>query len=345
MHVRVEYPKGMGNMKNLYVIGNGFDIAHGLPSRYIDFKEWLQNNQEDIYDKLVEYFPDVANEDLEWWSDFENNLDTLSAHEAIYRNANENYPNFGSDDFRDADYHIAEYETGKEIRNLYFEIQEAFESWIKQLGEPTRNYRFKLPLNTFFLTFNYTDTLQDYYKISSDDIFFIHGRESVGEPLIFGHAGNPSHIHEGTEIDYPDLPDNLNPEDYESWYEQNSDDFIVISSREAAQRAILGFQKPTEELISRYRIFFGRCYFLESITFLGFAFSNVDIPYLKAIFNQIDFKKIKITAYYYSENDLISIKSFMSNYDIPQYNHRILHSSYHPHKEYITPEIPNLFDD
>ena len=34
-------------MKNLYVIGNGFDIAHGLPSRYIDFKEWLQNNQEE----------------------------------------------------------------------------------------------------------------------------------------------------------------------------------------------------------------------------------------------------------------------------------------------------------
>ena len=345
MHVRVEYPKGLEKMKNLYVIGNGFDIAHGIHSEYSNFKKWFEENQEDIYDKFVNYFPDAANEKSDWWSDFENNLDTLSAHEAIYRNANENYPNFGSDDFRDADYHRAEYETEQEIRNLYFEIQEAFESWIKQLGEPTKNYRFKLPPNTFFLTFNYTDTLQDYYNVSSDNIFYIHGRASIGDALIFGHSGNPAHINEGTEMDYPDPPDNLNPEDYERWYEQNSDDFIVSSSREAAQRAILEFQKPTEELISKYRIFFGQCCNLESITFLGFAFSNVDRPYLEAIFNQIDLNKIKITAYFHTEKDLKSIKSFMNNYNIPQDNLRILPSSCHPHREYIIPEIPNLFDD
>ena len=28
MHMHVDYPKGLANMKHLYVIGNGFDIAH-----------------------------------------------------------------------------------------------------------------------------------------------------------------------------------------------------------------------------------------------------------------------------------------------------------------------------
>ena len=344
MHEFIDYPKGLATMKNLYVIGNGFDIAHGLPSRYLDFKKWLQENQMDIYEKLIEFFPDVANEDLKWWSDFENNLDTLSAHEAIFRNASEYYPDFGSDEFRDRDYHRAEYETEQEIRNLYYEIQKSFELWVKQLGKPIKKYKLKLPTNTFFLTFNYTDTLQDYYKISSDNILYIHGRESIGDSLIFGHSGNPYHITEGTELEYPEPPNKLDPEDYEQWIEQNSDDYFVISARQAAQHAIYEFKKPTEELISKYRIFFGRCSNLESITFLGLSFSSVDIPYLDAIFNHIDLKNIKITAYYFSGQDFKSITSFMNRYNIPQNNLTILHSSIHPHKEYINPEIPNLFD-
>ncbi len=30
--------------ENLYVIGNGFDIAHNYPTRYADFREWLVAN-------------------------------------------------------------------------------------------------------------------------------------------------------------------------------------------------------------------------------------------------------------------------------------------------------------
>ena len=28
-------------MSNLFIIGNGFDIAHGLPTKYADFKNIL----------------------------------------------------------------------------------------------------------------------------------------------------------------------------------------------------------------------------------------------------------------------------------------------------------------
>lgn len=28
-------------MKELYIIGNGFDLRHGLPTKYENFKDWL----------------------------------------------------------------------------------------------------------------------------------------------------------------------------------------------------------------------------------------------------------------------------------------------------------------
>lgn len=30
-------------MSNLFIIGNGFDIAHGLPTKYADFKKYLSD--------------------------------------------------------------------------------------------------------------------------------------------------------------------------------------------------------------------------------------------------------------------------------------------------------------
>lgn len=30
----------------LYIIGNGFALAHGMPPRYADFKQWMIDNKE-----------------------------------------------------------------------------------------------------------------------------------------------------------------------------------------------------------------------------------------------------------------------------------------------------------
>lgn len=34
-------------MKNLFIIGNGFDIAHGFKTQYSCFKEWIENLLDD----------------------------------------------------------------------------------------------------------------------------------------------------------------------------------------------------------------------------------------------------------------------------------------------------------
>ena len=46
-------------MDKLYVIGNGFDKHHGMPCGYIDFKKWLRNNRQDVYDNLMRLYGDI----------------------------------------------------------------------------------------------------------------------------------------------------------------------------------------------------------------------------------------------------------------------------------------------
>jgi len=80
-------------MKNLYVIGNGFDLHHGMKTSYTDFRDWL-----------------IAHES----SVLENNLATAVTSEVVKEEVQENYPDFGSDDFRDSDWYAAE------IANTHF---------------------------------------------------------------------------------------------------------------------------------------------------------------------------------------------------------------------------------
>ena len=38
-------------MKKLFIIGNGFDIAHGLPTKYSDFQNYLINKYPEASDE------------------------------------------------------------------------------------------------------------------------------------------------------------------------------------------------------------------------------------------------------------------------------------------------------
>lgn len=55
------------NMSRLYIIGNGFDIAHGIPCRYSDFRRYCKEEMPEMYEKLNRYYD--GGDKL--WSDFE----------------------------------------------------------------------------------------------------------------------------------------------------------------------------------------------------------------------------------------------------------------------------------
>lgn len=55
--------------ESLFIIGNGFDIYHGLRSRYSDFKNYLSGSDPTVHDLVDEFIP--LNEN---WSDLEQAL-------------------------------------------------------------------------------------------------------------------------------------------------------------------------------------------------------------------------------------------------------------------------------
>lgn len=41
--------------KHLYIIGNGFDLHHGINSSYKNFQEWMYENHPDVIEKSMRY--------------------------------------------------------------------------------------------------------------------------------------------------------------------------------------------------------------------------------------------------------------------------------------------------
>lgn len=42
-------------VKHLYIIGNGFDLHHGINSSYKDFQEWMYENNPDVIEKPMRF--------------------------------------------------------------------------------------------------------------------------------------------------------------------------------------------------------------------------------------------------------------------------------------------------
>lgn len=60
---------------DLFIIGKGFDLAHGMPTKYDDFKRWLiENDRIDIIQELQHAFPGMKGREYLLWSDFETAL-------------------------------------------------------------------------------------------------------------------------------------------------------------------------------------------------------------------------------------------------------------------------------
>lgn len=43
-------------MKHLYIIGNGFDLHHGIPSGYHSYRQWLEENHPGVLYLIDEYY-------------------------------------------------------------------------------------------------------------------------------------------------------------------------------------------------------------------------------------------------------------------------------------------------
>ena len=156
-------------MKNkLFVIGNGFDLAHNLPTRFVpDFKHVAQKYEQDNFWDLYQ-----SNED-DIWSDFENLLgcpDFSSLEEIFYGYE----PDYMSDKESDRDGIIYQVELNGKLQDALYEFAD---NAVEFLCNIERNVFFEQILDSdgYYITFNYTHTLEDIYDIPLEQILHIHG--------------------------------------------------------------------------------------------------------------------------------------------------------------------------
>lgn len=173
----------------LHIVGNGFDLAHGIASSYADFKDYAWKHGDQYLMGLLETcYPDVNpwNGELYLWSDLERalgNLDFQAAFEA------------STDDIQLEDGHegryIAQMEDAPEflLGMMFDAFHRVFEDWVNDIDnnvDPIPN------LSHFgggdnYLSFNYIDTLEKVYGVPRNKINYIHGRRNSNDEIIVGH--------------------------------------------------------------------------------------------------------------------------------------------------------------
>lgn len=267
-------------MKKLFIIGNGFDLSHKLPTRYSDFKNYLTKkfpsadteavsvpestiNQDgdEVYNKteVVSFLLKIISEvEGDEWNNLETTLGRL------------NYCDYFSPfELRDDDkeYHTI-YNNESIAKNIFgavYMIKQFFSDWIDEVDitnvQEDIRMRDLFRNNDLFLSFNYTETLEKIYGIKN--VCHIHGVR--GSDIIFGH---------GSTFD-------------SSYYEQK-----FTGSEEYMQDLQNSLKKDTKRAIEKHKYFFDKLAGVEMIYSCGFSFSDVDLIYIKEICKNINTKKV-----------------------------------------------------
>lgn len=265
-----------GNMITLYVIGNGFDLHHKLPTSYSYF--YQENNE--LLDGLSNYFPNSHDETP--WHNFEENLEKYDA-EIIFSECN--HLDIGDEKFKLSMLYGLEDELAEQTKNIVSDLQDAFSEWINSIEiDPDKIVeRLNLEPNSSYLSFNYTTTLEKIYDIPKDSILYIHGCAERYDDLIFGHGLN---IDEDPQFD----------EDGESLRTPFSD--AISSSR----YPLSALKKPVVDIINKNSIFFSSLSNLERVLIIGHSISRVDHPYFIKIKENVS-NNCKWVVSYYSDEE------------------------------------------
>lgn len=297
----------------LYVIGNGFDIHHGINSSYKSYMTWLKGNHKDVYDDIIKYYPNA--EDDEWWGDFENNLGSPDIQQYLSDTAYFNHPSEEDiEKMRAIDDTGGESDVHNELGGAIEALKNTFHEWILSLNHARKGAMLKLDTNnSLFLNFNNTKTLEDVYGISKDKILHIHGSIDDDE-FILGHGENQASIEDTVdpkeEWDGKSDPDEI--------YRSQLRDNITEKTYEAGVNEILSIRKDVGLIISRYGKFWKKLENVNQIYIFGISFSKVDEPYLEKIIDSV-LPTAKYIVSYHSKDDFNRINKFMSIHNITDY--------------------------
>lgn len=294
-------------MSSLFIFGNGFDLAHGIRSQYLDFKSYLtkiypdaENNSkngfdlDDYLDKSEEnysiqlLFCAMENARGADWNNFEDALGTFNFHNKFPKRSKEAQE---IDDKKDITSYLYAVDV---ISNILIQgtafWQELFRKWVTSIDKEISKSIYSPRANMIklfnekdnqYLTFNYTRVLQKMYGMKK--VIHIHNR--VGQKLIFGHG-----------------------DDDPVYKEPSVNDSSILSS--FLDDMLLSFRKDTDSPLKKYNDFFRRLNkSVDKVYSYGFSYSKVDSVYIKKIISKISDKATwYFTDYEANNKKLIRIK-------------------------------------
>lgn len=301
-------------MNVLYVIGNGFDKHHDINSGYDDFYKWLEENGH--YEVLSE-FEDIYGGGMEWWHELEQNLGEIDMSEYACNQASENYPNFADDAYRDRDLFVAEYAVENDFGGAIQLFQNSFGEWIEGLNPPNENNKINLKkLDSFFINFNYTRTLEDIYRIPSRMVWHPHGAVGdVNTEYVLGHGKSRQQLEQELEQQEPQPPVELDDDELQEFYASNSD-LVIDRAKDATLSAVASLRKPVAKIIEQNKELWSRLMDVREIYILGFSFAEVDEPYLAKIVENIHKDSVRWIISQFSKTDIERIHKFIEKYNI-----------------------------
>ena len=271
--------------ETLVIIGNGFDLAHGIKSKYSHFKEWLIENNNDRLVSLLEIF---FSNSRDVWSSLE---ETFGEYD-VYSILDICKP----DKEFDFDHSLSSSARVEDAPSAVFtpvldEFKETFHDWVDQID--ISNVHDILPLSPYskYLSFNYTDTLETVYHIPNENVIHIHGyRKSNGEYII-GHNN---------------LQDPHDAWDDSNWlFENNALEYVVDQMN--------GFAKDYPSNIKHYSTFFESLNDVKLIGIYGHSLGEIDWPYFEKIVSIVGANTPwKIS--YHQPDDIINIEKFKSHF-------------------------------
>lgn len=276
---------------NLFIIGNGFDRAHGLPTAYIDFRDYLEREDWSYLVKLEEpygYVPESKRDLVEkyLWKEFENNLTDINESEIV-------------DGATSIDMGLEGGDVGiEDTLNDYWEEQYGYvqrlndylKTWVEHIDIHVlkKTKKIKEFTDDLFLSFNYTLLLEKTYKIDSYQVLHIHGciDKSVGSPPVIGH-GNKEKIKKSKEAAHKAS---------ENFWEKDSSIYSALAN----------YYERTLKDVSLYIYFnsefFKRLKSVKQIYVVGHSLGDVDLPYFKKVVESIQ-EDVMWNIYYYSNEE------------------------------------------
>ena len=233
---------------NLVIIGNGFDLAHGLKTSYAQFVDWLieeeiNNPHPDnpLFKKpkhqFLEHPTQPSKTIKELIYDSSSNVHTSEFFRTLMRYSGRgeerNWSDIEGFYFRELEMHLQGKNDVKKTNEEFEIIKNRFEEY---LVEHTKDKKAIPSYQAFFdtlhdgtliLNFNYTDTAELYVK-DKNKIVNIHGElQNPDNPMIFGYAAKEADLQRLYEKNDNQFLFNIKQNRYgDSISESRLDDFL-----------------------------------------------------------------------------------------------------------------------